>query len=78
MKPNEKNAFRAKKTGFDGHFETEIRLFEPLDFIIHYHGAWKFAIRILKISQLVLVLLTKNHKKTQGKQFKAKHGTCIG
>ena len=40
--------------------ETESRFFKPLDFTIHYHRTWKFAIRILKISQLVLVLLTKN------------------
>ena len=39
--------------------ETESRFFKPLDFTIHYHRTWKFAIRILKISQLVLVLLTK-------------------
>ena len=31
-----------------------------IDFTNHYHQTWKFAIRILKIPQLVLVLLTKN------------------
>ena len=40
--------------------ETGIRFFEPLDFTIHYHRTLKFAIRILKISQLVLVFLTKS------------------
>ena len=40
--------------------ETRSRFFEPLDFTIHYHQTWKFAIRVLKISQLVLDLLAKN------------------
>ena len=65
MKPDEKNGFRAKKKRFlvailKLSHETGIRFFEPLDFIIHYHRTWKFAIRILKISQLNLDSLTKN------------------
>ena len=40
--------------------ETGSKFLEPLDFTILFHRTWKFAIRILKISQLVLVLLTKN------------------
>ena len=40
--------------------ETGSRFFEPLDFKIHYHRTWKFAIKILKISQLNLDYLTKN------------------
>ena len=40
--------------------ETVRRFLKLLDVTIQYHRTWKFAIRILKISQLVLVLLTKN------------------
>ena len=61
-----KNGFRAKKKKrflvaiMKFSDETGIRFFEPLDFTIHYHRTWKFAIRILKISQLNLDSLTKN------------------
>ena len=39
--------------------ETGSRFFESLDFTIQYHPNWKFAIRILKLSQLALELLAK-------------------
>ena len=40
--------------------QTRSRFFEPIFFNNHFNRTCKFAIRILKISQLVLVLLTKN------------------
>ena len=40
--------------------QTGSRFFEPIFFTNHYHQTWKFAIKILKISQLVFVLWTKN------------------
>ena len=40
--------------------ETGSGFFELLDFKIHFHRTWKFAIKILKISQLNLDYLTKN------------------
>ena len=40
--------------------QTGSRFFETIFFSNHYHWTWKFAIRILKISQLVLVLFTIN------------------
>ena len=39
--------------------ETRRIFLEPLDFTIHYNRTWKLAIRILKISQFNLNLLTK-------------------
>ena len=52
-----KNRFSAAILNFFYH--TGSRFFEPIFFTNHYHRTWKFAIRILKISQLVLVLLAK-------------------
>ena len=52
-----KNRFSAAILNF--YYQTGSRFFEPIFFIIHYHRTSKFAIRILTISQLVLVLLTK-------------------
>ena len=64
MKPDEKIGFQKKKRFLVAILkfsdETGSRLFEPLDFKIHYHRTWKFAIKILKISQLNLDYLTKN------------------
>jgi len=53
-----KNRFLAAILNF--YDQTGCRFFKPIFFTNHYHLTWKFAIRILKISQLVLVLLTKN------------------
>ena len=63
MKPGDKTGFRAKKTFLMAILkfsdETRRRFFEPLDFTIHYNRTWKFAIRMLIISQFNLDLLTK-------------------
>ena len=40
--------------------KTGSRFLGPFDFTIHYHRTWMFTIRVLKISQLNLDLLTKN------------------
>ena len=53
-----KNRFSAAIFNF--YDQTGSRFFEQIFFANHYHRTWKFAIRILQISQLVLVLLTKN------------------
>ena len=53
-----KNRFSAAILNF--YDQTGSRFFEPIFFTNHYHRTWKFAIRILKICQLVFVLLTKN------------------
>ena len=63
MKPYKKTGFKKKRfmvANLKLSDETGSRFFEPLDFKIHYYRTWKFAIRIFKISQLVLVKLTKN------------------
>ena len=63
MKPDEKTGFQKKAVLLvilKLSDETRSRFFEPLDFTTHFHRTWKFAFRILKISQLNLYLLTKN------------------
>ena len=52
-----KNRFSAAILNFYDH--TGSWIFEPIYFTNHYHWSWKFAIKILKISQLVLQLLAK-------------------
>ena len=53
-----KNRFSAAILNF--YDQTGSRIFEPIYFTNHYHRSWKFANRILKLSQLVLKLLAKN------------------
>ena len=53
-----KDRFSAAILNFYDH--TGSRIFEPIYFTNHYHRNWKFAIKILKISQLVLKFLAKN------------------
>ena len=65
MKPDEKkNGFQKKKRVLVAILklsdETGSRFFEPFDFKFLYHRTWKFAIKILKISQLNLDYLTEN------------------
>jgi len=64
MKPDEKKRIFRKKRFLMAILkfsdETGSRFFELLDFKTHYHRTWKFAITILKISQLNLDYLTKN------------------
>ena len=58
FKLSAKTRFSASILKFDD--QTGSRIFELIIFTNHYHRSWKFAIRILKISQLVLKLLAKN------------------
>ena len=64
MKPDDKTGFQAKKRFLMAILkfsdETWSRFSEPIFLTNHYHETWKFAVNILKISQLVIVLLTKN------------------
>ena len=53
-----KNRFSAAILNF--YDQTGIRIFEPIFFINLYYRTWKFAIKVLKISQLVLKLSAKN------------------
>ena len=53
-----KTRFSAAILNFYDH--TGSWIFEPIYFTNHYHRSWKFAIKILKISQLVLKLSAKN------------------
>ena len=52
-----KNRFSAAILNFYDH--TGSWIFEPIYFTNHYHRSWKFTVKILKISQLVLKLLAK-------------------
>ena len=65
MKPDEKKTVFGQNKRFlvailKFSDETGSRFFEPLDFTIHYHRTWKFAIRISKISQLNLDSMEEN------------------
>ena len=64
MKPDEKSGFRAKNSFWWPFWnflkKTGSRFLGPFDFTIHYHRTWMFTIRVLKISQSNLDLLTKN------------------
>ena len=53
-----KNRFSAAILNFFD--RTGSRIFEPIFFTYHFYQTWKFAIIILKISQLVIKLLAKN------------------
>ena len=58
LKLSAKNRFLAAILNF--YDQTGSRIFEPLYFTNHYHLSWKFAIEILKLSQLVLKLAAKS------------------
>ena len=58
LKLLEKNRFSAAILIFFD--QTVSKIFEPIYFTDHYHRSWKFAIKILKISQWVLKLLAKH------------------
>ena len=58
LKLSVKNRFLAAILRFYDH--TGSRIYEPIYLTNHYHRSWKFAVKILKISQLVLKLLAKN------------------
>ena len=53
-----KTRFSAAILKFYDH--TGSRIYEPIYLTNHYHQSWKFTIKILKISQLVLKLSAKN------------------
>ena len=52
-----KTRFSAAILKFYDH--TGSRIYEPIYLTNHYHRSWKFTVKILKISQLVLKLLAK-------------------
>ena len=58
LKLSAKKRFSAAILNF--YDQTGSRIFEPIYFTNHDHRSWKFAIKTLKISQLVLKLSAKN------------------
>ena len=58
LKLSAENQFSATILNF--YDQTGSRFYEPIFFTKLYYWTWKFAIRILKISQLVLMLSAKN------------------